>query len=461
MLSPLIIPEYSCPGQLGKYQNGIVERKIKEIGRMARAMMYTAEVPDLASAYCVLQAVDILNMLPYTANPADPASSVTGFSQYLLYYNSAPPLDQIFKNGTKIINEEIGDLNDFILENILPNLEINVEDMNLVENKLPQSELRKSLFLLKNENGVLGQNNLSEAILTSTDITISSEAQNSWNKKISFTPAPGQDESSYKFLPPKPSFIVYNRKVTKSKDAKRSENMYKCWGCDSTFVDLDDLKKHLEELRNTEVQDRQVLKNRAELTYNGNKKTIEEKNQKLINRHSKTNKFSLLTYQEKVDEYHEKLEKLRCDYERELKQIDALPLMKLSHQNIRRRYIDTIHMDEVINKQILEKDYELETKFNQISLIIESLNYFHTELIDLYSSEHQDARTKRILENDLLDVFEEGPNKYDIMYNDADSEEMSEREFAHYSLPPKIQAHAHIAPFQSVGQQDKYRQIWH
>jgi hypothetical protein len=53
-----------CPGQLGKYQNGVVERTIKEIGRMARAMMYTAEVPDLASAYCVLQAVDILNMLP-------------------------------------------------------------------------------------------------------------------------------------------------------------------------------------------------------------------------------------------------------------------------------------------------------------------------------------------------------------------------------------------------------------
>jgi hypothetical protein len=89
------IPEYSCPGQLGKYQNGVVERKIKEIGRMARAMMYTAEVPDLASAYCVLQAVDILNMLPSTANPANPAFNVTGFSPYLLYYNSAPPLEQL------------------------------------------------------------------------------------------------------------------------------------------------------------------------------------------------------------------------------------------------------------------------------------------------------------------------------------------------------------------------------
>jgi hypothetical protein len=27
------VPEYSCPGQLGKYQNGVVDRQIKEIGR--------------------------------------------------------------------------------------------------------------------------------------------------------------------------------------------------------------------------------------------------------------------------------------------------------------------------------------------------------------------------------------------------------------------------------------------
>jgi hypothetical protein len=40
-------------------------------------MMFTAEAPDLANAYCILQAVDILNMLPSTANPADPLSNVT------------------------------------------------------------------------------------------------------------------------------------------------------------------------------------------------------------------------------------------------------------------------------------------------------------------------------------------------------------------------------------------------
>jgi hypothetical protein len=67
---------------------------------MARAVMYTAEVPGLASAYCVLQAVDILNVLPSTANPADPASNVTGFSPYLLYYDSAPPLEQLYAFGS-------------------------------------------------------------------------------------------------------------------------------------------------------------------------------------------------------------------------------------------------------------------------------------------------------------------------------------------------------------------------
>jgi hypothetical protein len=34
------IPKYSCSGQLGKYQNAVVERRIKEIGRMARHDVY-------------------------------------------------------------------------------------------------------------------------------------------------------------------------------------------------------------------------------------------------------------------------------------------------------------------------------------------------------------------------------------------------------------------------------------
>jgi hypothetical protein len=60
----------------------------------------TVEDPDLANTYCLLQSVDILNMLPSTANPPDPLSNVTGFSPYLLYYNSAPPLEQIYAFGS-------------------------------------------------------------------------------------------------------------------------------------------------------------------------------------------------------------------------------------------------------------------------------------------------------------------------------------------------------------------------
>ena len=38
--------EYSCPGQLGKCQNGLVERRIKETGRIARCSKKMSGVPD-------------------------------------------------------------------------------------------------------------------------------------------------------------------------------------------------------------------------------------------------------------------------------------------------------------------------------------------------------------------------------------------------------------------------------
>ena len=84
-------------GQLGKYQNGVVERRIKELGRMARAMMYTSDAPDLASVYGLLQAVDILNVLPTTANAI---ASTSGFSPHFLYYGSAPPLVEYYPFGS-------------------------------------------------------------------------------------------------------------------------------------------------------------------------------------------------------------------------------------------------------------------------------------------------------------------------------------------------------------------------
>ena len=50
--------ECSYPGQSGNYQNGLVERCIKEIGRMARCGKEMSGVPDLASSYRVLHADD-------------------------------------------------------------------------------------------------------------------------------------------------------------------------------------------------------------------------------------------------------------------------------------------------------------------------------------------------------------------------------------------------------------------
>jgi hypothetical protein len=97
------IQEYSSPGQLGKYQNGVVERKIKEIGKMCRSMMYSSGLPSHGTAYCVLQAVDICNALPTTANPADPddpTTDVTGYSPYYTYYGSTPSIDNYHPFGS-------------------------------------------------------------------------------------------------------------------------------------------------------------------------------------------------------------------------------------------------------------------------------------------------------------------------------------------------------------------------
>jgi len=52
-------------------------------------------VPDLASSYCVLVAVDILNALPTKAHPTDGTTGVTGFSPYLKYYGSQPWIHSI------------------------------------------------------------------------------------------------------------------------------------------------------------------------------------------------------------------------------------------------------------------------------------------------------------------------------------------------------------------------------
>ena len=66
-------------------------------------MMYSSGLPHHGTAYCLLQAVDICNALPTTANPAefdDPTTDVTGYSPYYTYYGSIPSIDNYHVFGS-------------------------------------------------------------------------------------------------------------------------------------------------------------------------------------------------------------------------------------------------------------------------------------------------------------------------------------------------------------------------
>jgi len=88
------------PGLTRKYQNGLVERRIKEIGRIARCGKEMSGVPDLSSSYCVLHAVDILNAFHTKANPTDSTTDVIRFSPYLKYYGSETSMDSFYVFGS-------------------------------------------------------------------------------------------------------------------------------------------------------------------------------------------------------------------------------------------------------------------------------------------------------------------------------------------------------------------------
>jgi len=92
--------EDSCPGKLGKYRNGLVQRRIKENGRIARCGKEMSGVPDLASSYSVLHVVGILNALPTKASPTNGTTDVTGFSPYLKCYGSQPSMDSFYVFGS-------------------------------------------------------------------------------------------------------------------------------------------------------------------------------------------------------------------------------------------------------------------------------------------------------------------------------------------------------------------------
>ena len=65
------IQTFSCPGSLGKWQNAICERKIKDLGAMMNIVLYRSNMPNASAVYAMYHAQDILNELPTTANPTD------------------------------------------------------------------------------------------------------------------------------------------------------------------------------------------------------------------------------------------------------------------------------------------------------------------------------------------------------------------------------------------------------
>jgi hypothetical protein len=62
------IQSFSCPGDLGKWQNSACERKIKDLGAIMRSIMHRSEAPSAAAAYAMYHAADIMNALPTSAN---------------------------------------------------------------------------------------------------------------------------------------------------------------------------------------------------------------------------------------------------------------------------------------------------------------------------------------------------------------------------------------------------------
>jgi hypothetical protein len=62
------IQSFSCPGDLGKWQNSTFERKIKDLGAIMRSIVHRSKAPQAAAEYAMYHAEDIMNALQTSAN---------------------------------------------------------------------------------------------------------------------------------------------------------------------------------------------------------------------------------------------------------------------------------------------------------------------------------------------------------------------------------------------------------
>jgi hypothetical protein len=59
---------FSCPGDLGKWQNSTCQRKIKDLGAIMRSIMHRSEAPQAPAEYAMYHAEDIMDAVPTSAN---------------------------------------------------------------------------------------------------------------------------------------------------------------------------------------------------------------------------------------------------------------------------------------------------------------------------------------------------------------------------------------------------------
>ena len=91
------VQEFSCPGG-GKWQNGTVERRIKELGLIARSIAEAGNMPDASHMYALWQAADILNVLPCSSNAG--GTDETGLPPQYVYEGAELDLDKFFAHGS-------------------------------------------------------------------------------------------------------------------------------------------------------------------------------------------------------------------------------------------------------------------------------------------------------------------------------------------------------------------------
>ena len=76
----------------------VLPSRIKELGRIARTIAETGNMPEASEAYALCEAADILNALPCSSNGG--GSDATGLSPQYVYDGSSLDLDRFFAHGS-------------------------------------------------------------------------------------------------------------------------------------------------------------------------------------------------------------------------------------------------------------------------------------------------------------------------------------------------------------------------